>query len=98
MGVADLVGNIAQGRDWLQPPRLLGLIRVALSSCPELERRRRVTIRWSSQSHGISFAKTKILIVETHVSRIVLNRNALLTTDTELRLIAAAAIIGLRSR
>ncbi len=26
------------------------------------------------------------------------NRNALLTTDTELKLIAAAAIIGLRSR
>ena len=33
-----------------------------------------------------------------YVNRIVLNRNALLTTDTELKLIAAAAIIGFRRR
>jgi hypothetical protein len=33
-----------------------------------------------------------------HVSFVVLNRSALPTTDTELKLIAAAATIGLSSR
>ena len=58
-----------------------------------------VTLRlWLERNRPFSYVPQSVETGSIYVSRIVLNRSALATTDTELKLMAAAAIIGLRSR
>ena len=58
-----------------------------------------VTLRpWLEKNRAVSPVPQSGKIGPVYVSRMVLKRSALPTTETELKLMAAAAIIGLRRR